>query len=80
MRRHTLPMLTLGIMAVVASACSSVTPTTTASANGSGPSHVYVALGDNGLGGARFRTIGIIGRATGKRRIAARPQAPATSR
>jgi lysophospholipase L1-like esterase len=49
-------MLVLGIMAVVASACSSLTPTTTASANGSGLSHVYVALGDNGLGGSGFRT------------------------
>jgi lysophospholipase L1-like esterase len=56
MRRDALPMLVLGIMAVVATACSSLTPTTTASANGSGPSHVYVALGDNGLGGSRFRT------------------------
>jgi GDSL-like lipase/acylhydrolase family protein len=56
MRRHTLPILVLGIMAVVASACSSVTPTTTASANGSGPSRVYVALGNNGLGASRFPT------------------------
>jgi lysophospholipase L1-like esterase len=56
MRRHALPMLVLGIMALVASACSSLTPTTTASANGSGPSHVFVALGENGLGGSRFQT------------------------
>ena len=56
MRRHTLPMPVLGIMAVVASACSSVTPTTTASANGGGPSHVYVALGENGMGGSAFQT------------------------
>jgi lysophospholipase L1-like esterase len=56
MRRHALPILGLGIMAVVASACSTVTPTTTASENESGPSHVYVALGDNGLGSSRFQT------------------------
>jgi hypothetical protein len=47
-------MLVLGIVAVMASACSSVTPNTTASANGSGPSHVYVALGENGEGNPRF--------------------------
>jgi lysophospholipase L1-like esterase len=49
-------MLVLGIMAVLVSACSSVTPTTTASANGGGPTHVYVALGENGQGSSRFPT------------------------
>ena len=56
MRRHPIPMLVLGIVAVMASACSSVTPDTTASANGSGPLRVYVALGENGQGSSRFST------------------------
>jgi hypothetical protein len=55
MRRHPIPMLVLCVVAVVAGACSSITPTTTASENSRGPSDVYVALGENGLGGSAFQ-------------------------
>ncbi len=48
--------LCLGLLALLACACSNVNPTTTASANGSGVTHVYVALGENGSSGFRFRS------------------------
>ena len=55
-RSPRLVVLCLGLLALVVSACSSVNPTTTASANGPGVTHVYVALGENGSSGLRFRS------------------------
>ena len=46
--------LCLGLLALASSACSNVNPATTASANGSGVTHVYVAIGENGSSGFRF--------------------------
>jgi lysophospholipase L1-like esterase len=45
--------LSLSLLALVAAACSNVNPSTTARANGSGVSHVYVAIGENGSKGFR---------------------------
>jgi lysophospholipase L1-like esterase len=38
----------LALLAAGATACTSINPTTTASANGHGPSYTYVAIGDSG--------------------------------
>lgn len=38
----------LALLAVGAAACASINPTTTARANGGGPSYTYVAIGDSG--------------------------------
>jgi lysophospholipase L1-like esterase len=55
-RNPRLVVLYLGLLALIACACSNVNPTTTASANGPGVTHVYVALGENGSSGLRFRS------------------------
>ena len=55
-RRPRVVLLCLGLLALLACACSNVNPTTTASANGPGVTHVYVALGENGSSGSRFRS------------------------
>ena len=51
-RRKTL-IVWLGLVSLAATACAATNPTTTASANRSGPSYVYVAIGENGSGGFR---------------------------
>ena len=55
-RSPRLVLLCLGLLALLACACSNVNPTTTASANGPGVTHVYVAIGENGSSGFRFRS------------------------
>ncbi len=55
-RSPRLVLLYLGLLALLACACSNVNPTTTASANGPGVTHVYVAIGENGSSGLRFRS------------------------
>ena len=55
-RSPRLVLLYLGLLALLACACSNVNPTTTASVNGPGVTHVYVAIGENGSGGLRFRS------------------------
>lgn len=54
-RSPRLVLLYLGLLAFLACACSNVNPTTTASVNGPGVTHVYVAIGENGSSGSRFR-------------------------
>ena len=48
-------ILCLGVVALLASACSGTSPTTTARANSSPVSHVYVAIGEDGSGGFTYR-------------------------
>jgi hypothetical protein len=44
-------IVVIALVALAAGACTSINPTTTASANGRGPSFVYVALGESGANG-----------------------------
>jgi lysophospholipase L1-like esterase len=46
----------LGLVVLLASACSNANPSTTASAIGPGVTHVYVAIGENGSSGFGFRS------------------------
>jgi hypothetical protein len=55
-RSSQLVLLCLGLLALLAGACSNGNPTTSASANGPGVTHVYVAIGENGSSGFRFRS------------------------
>ena len=55
MSRRWIVILSLGIVALLASACSDTNPTTTARANSSSVSHVYVAIGEDGSGGFTYR-------------------------
>ncbi len=43
----------LALVALGTAACTSISPTTTASANGRGPSYVFVAMGESGANGFR---------------------------
>jgi len=54
-QRRWIAVLCLGILGSLASACSDTNPTTTARANSSSRSHVYVAIGDDGSGGFTYR-------------------------
>jgi hypothetical protein len=53
--RRWIAFLCLGIVGLLASACSDTNPTTTARANSSSVSHVYVAIGEDGSGGFTYR-------------------------
>ena len=55
MPRRWIVVLCLGIVGLLASACSGTNPTTTAGANSSSVSHVYVAIGEDGSGGFTYR-------------------------
>ena len=55
MPRRWIVIFCLGIVALLASACSGTNPTTTARANSPSESHVYVALGEDGSGGFTYR-------------------------
>jgi hypothetical protein len=43
----------LALVALGAAACANINPTTTASANGRGPAHVFVAIGESGANESR---------------------------
>ena len=53
MRRSLISVLVL--VSLVAAACTSINPTTTANANRGGPSYIYVALGESGTNGFHHR-------------------------
>jgi lysophospholipase L1-like esterase len=55
MPRRWIVISCLGIVALLASACSGTSPTTTARANGPSESHVYIAIGEDGSGGFTYR-------------------------
>ena len=55
MPRRWIVIVCFGIVSLLASACSDTNPTTTARANSSLVSHVYVAIGEDGSGGFMYR-------------------------
>jgi lysophospholipase L1-like esterase len=55
MPRRWIVISCLGIVALLASACSGTTPTTTAHANSPSESYAYVAIGEDGSGGFMYR-------------------------